>query len=714
MMGDDMKRLLLILVVLALLSVQGFSQYSIRGTLLAPAADTTILKTRKATRDGTIIFLTELSSGDGIGSGWLVYGDSISTQLGVVRYKSGVAGKHWTRRQFIEEKEIDIQWAGIRTNDSTKYSSNGLIFESLFPAFDNGNYKFVFSDTVWTDSLLLTDVDYVTLIGRKNAVVKMKLASDPVANTPLFHLRDCSYWHIENITFNTRGSKYSEDQRSFQFKAVSETITGIKFIGNTFDNCQGVYFWEDTGTMPGSWRAEDALFHGNTVRNPPSSSSDLVAAVDSCKDFTITDNFYYGLRGGTGSGTHFVFGTIVYNWIVSNNYIEHTSDSGIYINGTNLRISGNIVRFSGKDAIKNLNDPSSFTGRANTIISDNLIEGAGYYIANGLVAINLEGHGFKISDNYIIGNDTSLTYGNGEIIGVKLKGSHADITGNTFLGEGFRGEFPNGGNTAIYLLATAYGDTNVKISDNKVFNFENGIYCSNAASGSCYDITISENKLFDCVDGIYFPAGDGRNKRIIIIDNVLTDITDEGIFVADTDTLIIANNIGLDVSRRFPLTSDVTEYIDHNNYCNNLNPTPEYNSFKMATTDSILFDTGDYMKFESNYIKNFVGDVVMSSLGSANLLLNTGLNYLVDSASDDDYIVTEALITKYTTGMILYVDAVTANTGACTLNLNSLGAKSIKAFNDQNPPDNYIEAGSVFEVIYDGTNFQLLSPDANP
>lgn len=90
-------------------------------------------------------------------------------------------------------------------------------------------------------------------------------------------------------------------------------------------------------------------------------------------------------------------------------------------------------------------------------------------------------------------------------------------------------------------------------------------------------------------------------------------------------------------------------------------------------------------------------------------------NYAADTAATDTYIVTITNApTVYTAGMQVFFKATTANTGACTLNVNNLGAKSLKSLHDQTPPDNYIEAGSIAHVIYDGTNFQILSPDANP
>jgi hypothetical protein len=51
----------------------------------------------------------------------------------------------------------------------------------------------------------------------------------------------------------------------------------------------------------------------------------------------------------------------------------------------------------------------------------------------------------------------------------------------------------------------------------------------------------------------------------------------------------------------------------------------------------------------------------------------------------------------------------TVNTGACTINLNSLGAKSIKLLDGTDPLDGDISAGKTYTLSYDGTNFVLQS-----
>jgi hypothetical protein len=69
-------------------------------------------------------------------------------------------------------------------------------------------------------------------------------------------------------------------------------------------------------------------------------------------------------------------------------------------------------------------------------------------------------------------------------------------------------------------------------------------------------------------------------------------------------------------------------------------------------------------------------------------------------------------LTAYTTGMMVRIKFTTANTGACTLNLNGLGAKDIKARNGSDTSTGAIIANDISELVYDGTNFVLQSVTA--
>jgi len=84
--------------------------------------------------------------------------------------------------------------------------------------------------------------------------------------------------------------------------------------------------------------------------------------------------------------------------------------------------------------------------------------------------------------------------------------------------------------------------------------------------------------------------------------------------------------------------------------------------------------------------------------------------YAADAGANDTYAITlSPAPTAYTAGMVVNFKANTANTGAATLNVNALGAKTIKKLNDQDLATGDIEASQIVSVIYDGTNFQMQS-----
>lgn len=96
--------------------------------------------------------------------------------------------------------------------------------------------------------------------------------------------------------------------------------------------------------------------------------------------------------------------------------------------------------------------------------------------------------------------------------------------------------------------------------------------------------------------------------------------------------------------------------------------------------------------------------------------LETGAAYYgADAGSTDAYVVTipkpptsGSGPTSLTAGMLVYFTANTANTGPATLNVNSLGAKTIKKKGNTDLQTGDISAGQIVAVIYDGTNYQWV------
>jgi len=85
--------------------------------------------------------------------------------------------------------------------------------------------------------------------------------------------------------------------------------------------------------------------------------------------------------------------------------------------------------------------------------------------------------------------------------------------------------------------------------------------------------------------------------------------------------------------------------------------------------------------------------------------------YAADAGSTDAYAITlSPAPSAYAAGQTFRFKANTINTGAATLNVNSLGAKTIVKGVNTTLADGDIPAGQFCTVTYDGTNFVLQNP----
>ncbi len=86
------------------------------------------------------------------------------------------------------------------------------------------------------------------------------------------------------------------------------------------------------------------------------------------------------------------------------------------------------------------------------------------------------------------------------------------------------------------------------------------------------------------------------------------------------------------------------------------------------------------------------------------------LTYKVATGAVNTYAVALVpAITAYQTGMVVNFRANTTNTGASTLNVNGLGAIAIRKFVTTPLSPGDIQTNQMVSVMYDGTNFQLIS-----
>jgi hypothetical protein len=89
---------------------------------------------------------------------------------------------------------------------------------------------------------------------------------------------------------------------------------------------------------------------------------------------------------------------------------------------------------------------------------------------------------------------------------------------------------------------------------------------------------------------------------------------------------------------------------------------------------------------------------------------NDEANYAASTTAANTYTATLAPApTAYTTGMRVSIKFTNTNTNAATINLNSLGAKSIVTISGSALAGGEIASGMIADLRYDGTNFQLLN-----
>lgn len=126
------------------------------------------------------------------------------------------------------------------------------------------------------------------------------------------------------------------------------------------------------------------------------------------------------------------------------------------------------------------------------------------------------------------------------------------------------------------------------------------------------------------------------------------------------------------------------------------------------------FDADDYfcLHVNSDVIVDIQDEVTRLETDKLNIsdYQNWTKVYGATSTGNDSYAVTlSPAPSSYQTWMCFRFLADVANTWAATLNVNSLGAKTIKKMHDQDLATWDIEAGQIVVVTYDGTNFQMDS-----
>ena len=100
--------------------------------------------------------------------------------------------------------------------------------------------------------------------------------------------------------------------------------------------------------------------------------------------------------------------------------------------------------------------------------------------------------------------------------------------------------------------------------------------------------------------------------------------------------------------------------------------------------------------------------------GSVTPISLTESTLIEDTTNTDTYAgVTIPAITSYFVGLKINLKVTNANTGASTLNVCGLGAKSIKKNVTEDTEIDDIKTGQILPLVYDGTNFQIVGGGGN-
>lgn len=119
-----------------------------------------------------------------------------------------------------------------------------------------------------------------------------------------------------------------------------------------------------------------------------------------------------------------------------------------------------------------------------------------------------------------------------------------------------------------------------------------------------------------------------------------------------------------------------------------------------------------YFKIEDSGASITFGNTSYAGTGTVytgKIRTQGAINFGYGTGGTDDYVVSIQGITAYTDGQMVMFLTDVANTDGATLNINSLGAKTLYKQRDQALVTGDFESSQIIIAIYDGNNFQVIS-----
>ena len=110
-----------------------------------------------------------------------------------------------------------------------------------------------------------------------------------------------------------------------------------------------------------------------------------------------------------------------------------------------------------------------------------------------------------------------------------------------------------------------------------------------------------------------------------------------------------------------------------------------------------------YTSFDGTYFQ-----LLWAGVSQVQLQSQTG-NYAVDTGSTNSIVVTPSpVVAAYAAGLTLRVKISNTNTGSTTINVSGLGPKNVTTQNISSLWSGALQAAGIYELIYDGTEFQAV------
>lgn len=115
-------------------------------------------------------------------------------------------------------------------------------------------------------------------------------------------------------------------------------------------------------------------------------------------------------------------------------------------------------------------------------------------------------------------------------------------------------------------------------------------------------------------------------------------------------------------------------------------------------------------------IENYLGTSSTSITSITNNYSTVGIPYVMDTGTQNAIVANfSPAITsqQQVAGLFVAVQLAYAITGACTINVNGLGVKSLTLGDHSNPPYNVFVGGMMLLLAYDGTRYQIVDTSAS-